>query len=144
MSQPPTPPAHAEDHWPHGPPSSSRTLQTVKWGLWAQVLPSIALVIAVGAAAAGQDVPPYTMLAVAMLSVSIATTATGGAVAHGARHWGAREPSSAWGGALSLWQGMREAAGPQSPMAQYPSPATYPPQDAHEPAGHGPYTGESP
>lgn len=103
-------------HPPQHPPNSSRTLRPVLWGLSAQVLPSVALVVAVVAAALGQEVPPYTMIAVAMLSISIATTSTGGAVAHGARHWGAREPSSAWGGALSMWEQMRQAGagGPRS------------------------------
>ena len=97
----PTPAARPAPQLPPQPaaptlPPTSRTLQAARMALIAMLLPGVALVIAVLAAAlTGQDIPAGTMSAVGSMALAIGAIGTGAPVAHGLRHWGAREPSSA-------------------------------------------------
>ena len=134
MNTPPTPDAPVNLYSPPpGPPpaypflpgaarASSRTLQPVRWGLVTLLLPGLALVITVLAAAlTGQVTPAGTMAAIGAIAGAAAAIAGGGSVAHGIRHWGAAEPSSAaWTGPVQQapWQPVHPAAS----AAAYPTP----------------------
>ena len=74
------------------PPSpTSRTVTIAKLGLAAELL--LGLVLLVALALVGGEQLAAVCETIATLAVAMAAIATGGSVAHGGRHWGAREPS---------------------------------------------------
>ena len=118
--------------------AASRTLLPVRWGLVTLLLPGLALVITVLAAAlTGQGTPEGTMMAIGAIAGAAAAIAGGGSVAHGIRHWGAAEPSSAaWAGPVQQpqpWQPIHPAASASAYPTPYPS--AIPPQQATWPSG---------
>ncbi len=71
---------------------SSRTVETAKLGLAALLLLGAGVLLALLMDVTGDDLEAVTAV-LGTLGMCVATVATGGAIGHGARHWGAKEAS---------------------------------------------------
>lgn len=72
---------------------SNRTISIAKLGVVSILTLAGVILAALGLRIGGSELTAVCE-AVSSLSLALAATATGGAVGHGARHWGARETSS--------------------------------------------------
>ena len=72
---------------------SNRTISIAKLGVVSILTLAGVILAALGLQIGGSELTAVCE-AVSSLSLALAATATGGAVGHGARHWGARETSS--------------------------------------------------
>ncbi len=71
---------------------SSRTIEVAKMGLAALLLLAVGVLLALVMGVKGVELSAVTGV-LGTLGMCVATVATGGAVGHSARHWGAKEIS---------------------------------------------------
>ena len=73
---------------------TSRTIGLARLGLGAILLLSVVVLLALGMSIRGSELEAVCLV-VGKLALSVSVIASGGAVGHSARHWGAKEPSGA-------------------------------------------------
>ncbi len=77
---------------PGGPAHSSRTIEVAKLGLAALLLLGVGVLLALLLGVRGAELAAVADV-LGTLGMCVAMVATGGAVGHAGRHWGAKEPS---------------------------------------------------